>query len=314
MRICSLLPSTTEIVYALGLGDDLVAVTHECDFPTEALSKPRITRSKVDSERLNSREIDALVHDSLHDHRGLYHLDQAMLERLKPDLILTQELCDVCAVSYEEVQRAVRALYGERTILSLEPTRLGEVLEAIVRVGAVTGREARARQIVAELQRRIDETVALVTGVRERPRVACLEWLDPPWAGGHWVPEMVRLAGGIDPLGGDNEGTPSVRIEWQQVLDARPEVIVLMPCGFGVERAISEFGAAGRPPGWEDLPAVRTGQVYAVHANAYFSRPGPRLVDGLRILGHILHPDLVPLAEDRGAWQRLPQPVGSTSG
>src|SRR5947209_3379877 len=196
MRICSLLPSTTEIVYALGLGDELVAVTHECDYPAEARSKPRITRSTVESERLSSREIDALVHDHLHDHRGLYHLDRDLLEALNPDLILTQELCDVCAVSYEDVQAAVRTLYGERTILSLEPVRLGEVLEAVQRVGELTGRGEAATVLVTRLRREIDEITAAVREIERRPRVACLEWLDPPWSGGHWVPEMVRLAGG----------------------------------------------------------------------------------------------------------------------
>jgi iron complex transport system substrate-binding protein len=303
VRICSLLPSTTEIVYALDLGDDLVAVTHECDYPAAAATKPRITRSKVASERLNSREIDALVHDHLHDHRGLYHLDRDMLERLNPDLILTQELCDVCAVSYEAVQAAVRTLYGERTILSLEPTRLAEVLEAIGRVGGVTGREEAAAALVARLQQEIHEITAAVEDVAGRPRVACLEWLDPPWAGGHWVPEMVRLAGGEDPLG--EAGSPSVRITWERVLNANPDVIVLMPCGFSVERALAEFDADSLPAAWRDLPAVRDGRVYAVNANAYFSRPGPRLVRGLRILAHILHPDRVALQPDPAAFAHV---------
>lgn len=303
MRICSLLPSSTEIVYALGLGDDLVAVTHECDYPPAVAGKPRITSSYVDSAQLNSRQIDALVHEESHDHRSLYHLDRDLLEQVNPDLILTQELCDVCAVSYKEVQAAVRTLYGERTVLSLEPNRLREVIATIGQVGAATGREAEAAALMADLQRRVDETARAVAGVQRRPRVACLEWLDPPWAGGHWIPEMVELAGGTTPLG--ETGAPSVRLDWQQVLDAQPEVILLMPCGFGVERTVQEFQQATRPKGWEMLPAVQAGEVYAVHANAYFSRPGPRLVDGLRLLAGILHPERVPLPQDPTAWRRL---------
>jgi iron complex transport system substrate-binding protein len=306
MRICSLLPSTTEIVYALGLGDELVAVTHECDYPPEAASKPHITRSYVDGERMDSRAIDALVSARAHEHTGLYALDRDLLERLDPDLILTQELCDVCAVSYAEVQQAVRALYGERTVLSLEPQCLDEVLEAILRVGQVTGREARAATLVQELQQSIDATLAAVAGVAERPRVACLEWLDPPWAGGHWVPEMVRLAGGVDPLG--EEGAPSRRVTWEEVLAAQPEVVVLMPCGFDVERTLRELARAVPPSGWGELPAVRHGRVFAVNANAYFSRPGPRLVEGLHILAGLLHPERVVLEPDEIAWRPYSQP------
>ncbi|HEY8837806.1 MAG TPA: cobalamin-binding protein [Dehalococcoidia bacterium] len=309
MRICSLLPSSTEIVYALGLGDDLVAVTHECDFPPDAATKPRITRSAVDSDRLSSREIDALVHDHLHDHRSIYHLDRDLLERLDPDLILTQELCDVCAVSYEAVKAAVRTLYGDRTILSLEPTRFREVIDTIGRVGEVTNRGDRARELAERLGREVDVITAAVADVERRPRVVCLEWLDPPWVGGHWIPEMVRLAGGEDPLG--QEGSPSVRVDWQRVVEARPEVVILMPCGFDVDRAVAEFRPENLPTGWHDLPAVRNGQVYAVHANAYFSRPGPRLVEGLRILAGILHPERVALHKDATAWRRLDGNAGT---
>lgn len=303
MRICSLLPSTTEIVYALGLGDDLVAVTHECDYPPDAVTKPRITRSAVDSEHLSSREIDALVSGHVHDHRGIYTIDRELLERVDPELILTQELCDVCAVSYTEVQAAVRELYGERTILSLEPTRLHEVIEAIERVGEVTGRHEQAAKVAARLRAEVASISAIVANAAVRPRVACIEWLEPPWAGGHWIPEMVQIAGGIDGLG--EAGAPSVRIDWDAVLAYQPEVVVLMPCGFDVERTRREFHIAALPVGWQDLPAVRAGRVYAVNANAYFSRPGPRLVEGLRLLAHLTHPELLPLQPDPSQWQRV---------
>lgn len=306
MRICSLLPSTTEIVYALGLDDQLVAVTHECDYPPEAAQKPRITASAVDSEALGSREIDSLVAGHLHEHRGLYRLDRELLERLNPDLILTQELCDVCAVSYDEVKRAVRALFGERTILSLEPTRLSEVAEAVERVGAVTAREREAAALAERMRAAVERTTAAVAGA-VRPGVVVLEWLDPPWVGGHWVPEMVDAAGGRDLLG--EAGSPSTRATWQQVVAARPDVIVLAPCGFGVERTLAELRTAALPPVWREIPAVRRGEVYAVNANAYFSRPGPRLAQGVGVLAHILHPALVPSPADEASWRRLP-PVG----
>lgn len=303
VRICSLLPSATEIVYALGLGDELVAVTHECDFPAQAAAKPRVTRTEIGADR-SSRDIDALVRQHMHEHRGIYHLDRDLLERLNPDLILTQELCDVCAVSYEEVQAAVRAIFGERTILSLEPTRLSEVLDTIHRVGEATGRTAEAHNVTSDLQAEIDAIVVAVASVAVHPRVACLEWLDPPWSGGHWVPEMVHLAGGHAGL--SEVGSPSSPVSWEQVLAYCPDIVMLMPCGFDAQRAESEFGRIQLPRGWEDLPAVRNGEVYALHANAYFSRPGPRLVTGLRLLGHIMHPDRITLAEDPNMWRRVP--------
>lgn len=303
MRICSLLPSATEIVYALGLGDQLVAVTHECDEPPAAREKPRITRSAIDPAALTSAQIDALVTQHLHDHRGIYQIDRALLERLDPDLILTQELCDVCAVSYTEVQRAVRALYGERRILSLEPTSLDGILDTILAVGRATGTEARAEELVAGLRERIERVRAHTATVARRPRVVCLEWLDPPFAGGHWVPEMVAVAGGEDVLG--RAGEPSRRLPWDEVIAAAPEVAVLMPCGFGVERAVQEYERAALPVGWWQSPAVRDGQVWAVDANAFFSRPGPRVVDGLELLAAILHPELFPGALDPRRVRRI---------
>ncbi|HLZ71655.1 MAG TPA: cobalamin-binding protein [Dehalococcoidia bacterium] len=303
MRICSLLPSATEIVCALGLEGSLVGVTHECDFPAAVRSLPRVTRSAIESDGLSSSRIDALVAARVHDHRGLYALDRDLLERLNPDLILTQELCDVCAVSYAEVQEAVRALFGERSVLSLEPTRLDEVFASIERVGTVTGRERDAAHLTGWLRAERDRIAGLLTGIAERPRVACIEWLDPPWVGGHWVPEMVALAGGTDALG--EAGSPSVRTSWEQVAAARPNVIVVMPCGFGVERILREIATLDLPPTWHDLPAVRAGRVYAVDANSYFSRPGPRLVDGLRLLAGLLHAERLPLSADPNRWRAV---------
>jgi iron complex transport system substrate-binding protein len=292
VRICSLLPSATEIVFALGLGDHLVAVTHECDEPPAARTKPPITSSAIDPHTLTSAQIDALVTRHRHDHRGLYRIDRDLLARLDPDLILTQELCDVCAVAYADVQAACRqAGMDGRRILSLEPAGLAGVLDSIVAVGRATGTEARAQAIVAALQARIAAVRARVAGA-PRPRVACVEWLDPPFSGGHWVPEMVAAAGGEDVLAGPGER--SRRLTWAEVAAARPEVVVLMPCGFGVERAVTEYRRVVLPPAWAAVPAVRAGRVWAVDANGYFSRPGPRLVDGLEMLAAILHPARYP--------------------
>lgn len=303
MRIVSLLPSATEILYALGLGDQIVAVTHECDTPAEVAEKPRITRSAIDPHTLTSGQIDALVSEHLHDHRGIYHLDRDMLERLNPDLIVTQELCDVCAVSYDEVQRAARTLYGERRIVSLEPTTLDGVLDTILVAGEATGTQERAREVVAGLRERLERVRSRTAAVAHRPRVACIEWLDPPFTGGHWVPEMVAAAGGIDPLG--TAGDRSRRADWGEIIAAQPEVAVLMPCGFDAARAEREYVEARLPDGWRNTPAARTGAVWATDANSYFSRPGPRLVDGVEILAAILHPELFPDAPDPRATQRV---------
>ncbi|MBI4474396.1 MAG: cobalamin-binding protein [Acidobacteria bacterium] len=280
MKICSLLPSSTEILYALGLGDDIVAVTHECDFPPEAASKPQITESVIDQAGLNSAQIDHHVSSNIGRHGSIYRLKDDLLESLKPDLIITQELCDVCAVSYKEVQRAARVLEGQTRIVSLEPNTLDEVLDTILLVGELTGREAVARQRVAELRSRLDRVRDLVKG-SPRPRVYSMEWLDPPFSGGHWVPEMVEIAGGFEVLG--KAGQKSERITPEQVLEARPEIIVLMPCGFSLKRTVEEFHRSA--------PATGNAQVYAVDGSSYFNRSGPRLVDGVEILAQIFHPN-----------------------
>jgi iron complex transport system substrate-binding protein len=279
MRICSLLPSGTEILYALGLGDQIVAVTHECDYPAETASKPRITADVIDHERLTSAEIDHHVAANIGRHGSIYHLKEDLLETLKPDLIVTQELCDVCAVSYKEVQRAARVLDGQTRIVSLEPNTLGEMLDTIVLIGELTGREEAAEQTVRELRARLNRVREGVRGL-VRPRVYAMEWLDPPFSGGHWVPEMVEIAGGTEVLG--KAGAKSERIRPEQILEARPEIIVLMPCGFSLERTIEEYGRTKFLPGW-------SGAVYAVDGSSYFNRSGPRLVDGVEILAEIFH-------------------------
>jgi iron complex transport system substrate-binding protein len=285
MRICSLLPGATEVVYLLGLGDEVVGVTHECDYPAEAKQKPVVVHSAIDPRRMASAEIDRKVGELLQAGKGLYTIDTPVFLEAAPDLILTQGLCDVCALDYAKVLEAAEHLPHQPSILSLNPHSLDEILEDIARIGAATRRESSAAALLGDLRRRIAQV-----GIREpdyRPRVVCLEWFDPLYVAGHWVPEMVALAGGFDVLG--RIGQPSYRVDWHSVVDANPDVILLMPCGFDVRRTVKESAPLGRLPGWNALAAVKAGNVYALNGHAYFSRPGPRLVNGLEILARILH-------------------------
>jgi len=283
MRICSLLPSGTEILYSLGLGDQVVAVTHECDYPPETAAKPRITEDLIEQGRMTSVEIDHHVSSNIGRHGTIYRLKQDLLETLKPDLIVTQELCEVCAVSYKEVQHAARVLEGRTRIVSLEPTTLNEMLETILLVGELTGRKDAALEKVQELNARLQRVRERVRD-RERPRVYAMEWLDPPFSAGHWVPEMVEIAGGHEVLG--KAGSKSERITPERILEAQPEIIVLMPCGFSLERTVEEYRRTRFLPGW-------SGQLYAVDGSSYFNRSGPRLIDGVEILSEIFHPSLL---------------------
>ena len=303
MRICSLLPSATEIVFSLDLGDDLVAVTHECDFPLAATRLPVITRSTIDHTTSSSRQIHNHISQAVHSGSSIYELDQKLLRELNPEVILTQELCDVCAVSYGQVTGAVRVLEAPCKVLSLEPTSLDGILATINRVGQLTGVPERAAMLIEQLQRRIDWVSSRVEGVSVRPRVFAMEWLDPPFVGGHWVPEMVQLAGGSD--GPVRPGVPSSEISWQEIVEYNPERIVLMPCGFNLRRTVEELGRVNLPAQWRQLAAVGEEQVYVVDASAYFNRPGPRIVDGLEILAEILYPQLFPRKKPPEAWQRM---------
>ena len=290
MRIVSLLPSATEIVYLLGLGDHLTGVSHECDYPKAALGKRKIITPAFKSSGLSSREIDSSVRAFLGRGEGIYRIDLEALKAADPDLIVTQELCDVCAAPYQDVLEAVTHLSRKPEILSLNPQRLGDVLQDVERVGEATGRLREAAQAVASLTERIDRVEKRAANAKTRPPVACLEWLEPIMASGHWVPEMVALAGGSEPLG--KAGEPSERVAWERVLSCAPEILILMPCGFSVDRTLDEIHLLTNRPGWEGLPAVRRGKVFAVNGHAYFSRSGPRLVDGTEILAHLVHPEL----------------------
>ena len=307
MRIVSLLPSATEIVCALGLADQLVGVTHECDFPPSVRALPRVTRTLIPTDA-NSAAIDALVRDRLGARSALYALDEPMLERLRPDLIVTQALCDVCAVAEDEVRAAACRLPGGPRVLNLEPETLDQVLGCIADVARAAGVAYRAAEVVASLRARVQAVVERTGGAARRPRVALLEWLDPPFSTGHWNPELVRLAGGEDGLG--REGAKSVTLAWDEVVAYRPEVIVIACCGFTAERALQETGVLARVEGWADLPAVRDGRVWVADGAAYFSRPGPRLVDSLELLAHVIQPGRVPLPPGVAAPLPLPMDRG----
>jgi len=289
MRIVSLLPSATEILCALGLEDQLVGVTHECDYPPFVRQLPKVTRTLIPTEA-SSAEIDRLVLQRLQRGGALYTLNLPVLEALRPDLIVTQALCDVCAVAEDEVRAAACMLPGRPQVVNLEPQTLSEVLAAIRQVGSALGLEQRAQEVIEALSSRIAAVVTRTAGLEHRPRVALLEWLDPPFSCGHWNPELVRLAGGVEGLG--QEGRPSRTLRLEEVLAWQPEVVFIACCGFSVERTLSDLPALQFVPGWQDVPAVRSGRVYVTDGSHYFSRPGPRLVDSLEILAHTLHPEI----------------------
>lgn len=306
MRIVSLLPSATEIVCALGLQDLLVGVSHECDYPLGVERLPRVTWSLI-PDQASSREIDAAVRERLVDAQALYSLDFEVLQELKPDLLVTQALCDVCAVAEPEVTAAARSLPDSPRVLNLEPMSLDDVMQTLLLVGEATARAREARAVVDGLTARVD-AVAERTGAipaGQRPKTAFLEWLDPLFNGGHWNPALVRMAGGVDLLG--NEAQASRTIAWDELLSTRPEVIFIACCGFSAERALQDLPLLEAQPGWRELPAVRAGRVYVTDGQAYFSRPGPRLVDGLEILACALHPSIHPLPPGLPAairWKR----------
>ncbi len=289
MRICSLLPSATEILFSLGLGDEVVAVSHECDYPPEASNRPVLTKSAIHQRIHKSMEIDREV-----ERRGgdIYEIDEQLLEKLKPDLILTQELCSVCAVSYTKAKEAASILEADVKIVSLEPKLLEDIVDNILLVGKITERLSRAQELASKLTQRINIVKAKTRVVNSRPRVFFMEWLQPPWVGGHWIPQMVDYAGGVEGLG--HLGEASSRIEWRKVLDYKPEIVVLSPCGFDLNQVLQEAHVLSLYPSLDTIPAFQSSNVYAVNASAFFSRPGPRVVDGLEILAHIIHPELFP--------------------
>jgi iron complex transport system substrate-binding protein len=290
VRIASLVPSATETLFALGLGDDVVAVTHECDYPPDAAELPHLTRTVI-PEGLSSADIDRAVRERTERGEAIYELDEWTLREVAPDLIVTQALCEVCAVSSDDVRAIAEELHPVPQVLSLDPTTLGEVLAGARDLAAAAAVPAEGGRLVEDAAARIDRVHDAVEGA-DRPRVVALEWLDPPFVGGHWVPQMIELAGGDDVLGfaGERSRTAS----WDEIEAARPDVVVVMPCGYHAERSAEEARDNA-----DRIAALGAGRVVAVDAASYFSRPGPRLVDGLELLAHVLHPDRVE-APERG--------------
>ena len=289
MRIASLVPSATEMLFALGLGDRVAAVTHECDYPPGAEQLPHLTRSVI-PEGLPAAEIDAGVRERTGRGEALYELDELTLEELDVDLIVTQAVCEVCAVSFDDVVAVAERLPTQPEVISLDPSTLGEVLADVPRLAAAAGADEAGERLADEAAERIGAVEQAVEGA-PRPRVAALEWLDPLYIGGHWVPQMIQLAGGEDMLGAPGEKSRTV--EWAELGAVAPEVIVSMPCGYYAEQAAAETMRQ------RERLAVLGARVVAVDAAAYFSRPGPRLVEGVELLGHLLHPELVPAPPSR---------------
>jgi len=286
-RIISLLPSATEIVCALGLEDALVGISHECDWPPTVRALPVLSSAAI-PVGLPSGETDRLVRERLARGEGLYALDAALLRALQPTVIVTQALCEVCSIALTDVLRAARTLPMPPIVLSLEPGCIADIFDDVGRVAAAAGMPEGAASVVEQLRARFDAVRRAVAG-QERRRVALLEWLDPPFVAGHWGPEMIACAGGIDLLG--TVGEKSAQIDWEQLREAAPDVIVVAPCGYDADRARADLAQAPLPPWWGDLPAVRNGQVFVMDGNAHISRPGPRVVDGTEILARLLHPD-----------------------
>jgi iron complex transport system substrate-binding protein len=281
------LPSATEILFALGLGDSVAGVTHECDFPPEAAKKPPLIRPRVDPHAMPA-ELDRQVTEIVARGESIYAVDAELLRAISPDLIVTQDLCHVCAASPDDLATALTRLSKKPRVLSLTPHSLADVRDDIRRVGEATGRRREAQALAITLEQRVAAIEMKAAQAGWRPRVLCLEWLGPFYVGGHWVPEMVAKAGGEDVLG--RAGEPSFRVTSEQIVESRADVIVVMPCGYSLKRVVAECAVERFPESWGSLPAVRNRRIFAADANSYFSRPGPRLADGVALLAEILHP------------------------
>ncbi len=289
MRICSLLPSATEILYELDLGDSVVGVTHECDFPPDANNKTVVVRSAFDASRLDSEEIDKIIVQRVKEGMDIYVVDDSALRKASPDLIVAQGLCEVCSPHMKELNRAMNILENKPKVIVLDPHDLDEVLLSIQQVAKTVGKEMKGGEIVRKLRERIQHISSVTKNVKNSLKVLCIEWLDPIFSAGHWIPQMVEIAGGIN--GVSKQGEPSRRMEWKEVLEFDPEIIVLMPCGFDIERTMKELSRIEKHEEWQQLRAVKNKMVYATDASSYFSRPGPRTVTGLEILAKIIHPE-----------------------
>lgn len=307
LRIVSFLPAATEMVCALGLGDRLAGVSHECDYPPAVRGRPVVVRPALPLEKMSLREIDEAISARLRAGASLYEIDERLLRELAPTLLLTQNLCQVCAPSGNEVTQVLKAMRTPPEILRLTPKSLAGVEENLRELGRTTGRLAEAEALIAQGRARLEKVAARTRGALTKPRVFCLEWVDPLYCSGHWMGEMVEIAGGVDAL--SRRGTDSVRIAWDDVVRWAPEVLVVMPCGFHLRQAVEQVPPLSALPGWACLPAVRQGRVYAADANSYFARPGPRLIDGAELLAHLIHPELVAWRGPREAFERVDLPA-----
>jgi iron complex transport system substrate-binding protein len=311
LKIVSLLPSATEIICALGLEANLIGITHECDYPLSVTNKPPLTASRISHETMSSAEIDHAVRSQLDGHGSIYDLNERLLSELKPDLIVTQELCEVCAVSYKTVQKAARMYVADAKVVSLEPNTIADIFENIKTIGELTDRKEKAETVVADLQNRLDKiqeriqksetnpSSEIQNPKSNRPRVFMLEWLEPPFAPGHWTPEQVEIAGGNCLLG--TAGEKSQTTTYEAIYESQPEIIVLIPCGYYISDITRQIEQTHFPPNWKELPAVKNNRVWAMDASAYFSRPAPRVVDGTEILAKIFHPEIFGVPSEREA-------------
>lgn len=306
MRICSLLPSATEILFALGLGDHVTGVSHECDYPEAARSRRVLTRCAFDSEHLNQSEIDLAVKTLAREGKSLYIIDDDALREAQPDLIVTQDLCHVCAITPAEVERAMAALQIKPTVLTLNPSTLDDVLNDMMLVADACG--IQGYPVVEKLQTRVKAIVPL-SMMRPKPTVACIEWLDPLWRTGHWVPGMVEFAGGAEVLA--QIGKPSRSLEWDELAAQDPDMLIVMPCGYDLIRTREEFLRVRKKYPWQDLRAFRCRRAYLVDANSYFSRPGPRLVEGLELLAELIHPEYFSSAAPLQSYELIQGEVSS---
>lgn len=290
MKIISLLPSATEIVCALGLEENLVGITHECDFPVSITDKPPLTASRISHETMSSKEIDHAVRSQIDGHGSIYDLDEKLLRELNPDLIITQELCDVCAVSYKTVEKAARMYVADAQVVSLEPNTIADIFDNIKLIGELCGVSEKAEEVVQNLQNRLDKVRERISENNSKLKVFMLEWLEPPFASGHWTPEQVEIAGGICLLG--ETGKKSVTTTYEAIHESKPDVLVLIPCGYYTSDILRQMENTFFPSDWREIPAIKNGEVWALDATSYFSRPAPRVVDGIEILSKIFHPQI----------------------
>ena len=309
LRIVSFLPSATEMVCALGLADHLVGITHECDYPPEIRTRPVVVRPAIPLAGLSLAQIDRAVSAHIRNGQSLYQVDEKLLQAVAPTLILTQNLCQVCAPSGSEITQALKLLQPPPRVLWFTPNSLAGIDENLRELGQVTDRVKEAEAVIESGRVRLEQVAVLTRRALARPRVFFMEWVDPVYCSGHWVPEMVELAGGVDRL--SRKGADSVRIAWQEVLDWAPEVLVISPCGFNLSAAAEQALQLFQYPGWNELPAVRQNQVYATDANSYFARPGPRIVEGVELLSAIIHPAISRPTTPTNAFQRVPVPASA---